>query len=101
MNVSSEETKIRDAGLTRLRELEQLADDKLLIDPNTGVSKVATSMKTAPRDSRIEDTKAGTAPDATLSKISKTANGDTFCPPKYSGSGDSDRAATAVQGKLP
>jgi hypothetical protein len=97
----SNDREIPAAGAARLRELEQLADDRLSIDPNTGVSKVATSMKTAPRDSRIEDSRAGTAPDNTLRAISKTAPGDIYCPPRASGAGTSDRAADAVRGKLP
>jgi hypothetical protein len=89
MNASSE---IPDgAGAARLRELERLAAEKL----NTGAS-----MKVAPSDPRIQDTKNGTAPDKTLREIPKTADGDTFCPPRSSGAGTSDRTADAVQGEL-
>ena len=58
-------------------------------------------MTVAPPDSRIQDKKAGKPSDNTLRAIRKTADDDTFCPPRSSGAGTGDRTADAVQGELP
>jgi hypothetical protein len=92
MNVSSEETKIRDAGLTRLRELEQLADEKLA---NQG----ANSMKVASTDPKIQGKKEGDVTDTRLKDIPSKI-GDQFCPPCASGAGTGKTTAPAATEKL-
>jgi hypothetical protein len=92
--IAIDDDEMVDAGAARLRELERLAVEKLT---NRGVS----SMTVAPPDSRIQDKKAGKPSDNTLRAIRKTADDDTFCPPRSSGAGTGDRTADAVQGELP